>query len=142
MAQVKERDTVKAHYTGKLEDGTVFGASEEGEPIEFEVGAGKVIPGFEKAVIGMEPGDKKVVEVGPQDAFGAFRDDLVMEFERDQFPKDADVKTGKLFEATGPDGRTLALSVVDVQENKVVVDANHPLAGKDLTIEVELVEIL
>lgn len=140
MAQAQHNDQVSVHYTGKLEDGTVFDSSQEGEPLVFRIGEGTLIPGFEEAVIGMEPGETKVENLPPERAFGPFRDELVQSIDRGEFPPDAEIEVGRQFQAAGPQG-PMVLSVVDVEGDKVTVDANHPLAGKRLTFEISLVEI-
>lgn len=141
MAQAKSGDTVRVHYSGKLDDGTVFDTSEKREPLEFTIGGESLIAGFEQAVIGMEPGERKTQRVPSDEAYGPFRNELVHEIQRSQFPEDADLSVGQRFRATaGPE--TIILSVVDIGEEQVTVDANHPLAGKDLVFEIELVEIL
>jgi len=142
MATAKEKDKVRVHYTGKLEDGTVFDSSVEREPVEFTIGEERLIPGFEKAVLGMEPGEKKVESVVAGEAYGPFRDELVQELSRQDFPEDITVSQGQRFEARTASGQPLMLTVVDVADDKVTVDANHPLAGKDLVFEIELLEIL
>ena len=142
MAEAKAQDTVRVHYTGKLEDGTVFDSSLEREPLEFTIGEERLIPGFENAVVGMQPGDKKVESIAAREAYGPFRNELVQELSRSEFPPDMNVAQGQRFEARTSSGQPLVLTVVDVTGEKVTVDANHPLAGKDLTFEIELVEIL
>ncbi|MFO7973964.1 MAG: peptidylprolyl isomerase [Candidatus Hydrogenedentota bacterium] len=142
MAEAKEKDKVRVHYTGKLDDGTVFDSSREREPLEFTIGEERLIPGFEQAVVGMAPGEKKVENVGAGDAYGPFRDELVQELSRNDFPDDIDISQGQRFEARTANGQPLMLTVVDVADEKVTVDANHPLAGKDLVFEIELLEIL
>jgi peptidylprolyl isomerase len=141
MAQAQQNDTVRVHYTGKLEDGTVFDTSREREPLEFTLGQGAIIPGFEEAVVGMEPGQTKTEVLTPEKAYGPFRDELVITIEREQFPEDATIEVGQRFEASGPQG-PMILSVVDVEGDQVTADANHPLAGKALVFEIDLVEIV
>ena len=140
MAQAQHNDQVSVHYTGKLEDGTVFDSSQEREPLVFRIGEGTLIPGFEEAVIGMEPGETKVENLPPERAFGPFRDELVQTIDRGEFPPDAEIEVGRQFQAAGPQG-PMVLSVVEVEGDKVTVDANHPLAGQRLTFEISLVEI-
>ncbi len=141
MAQAKEGDTVKVHYTGKLQDGTVFDSSDEREPIEFTIGEGQVISGFEQAVVGMEPGETKTTTVPADEAYGSHRDEMLLEVEREQFPEDIQPETGQQLQISQPDGRTFFVTISDVSESSVTLDANHPLAGKDLTFEIRLVEV-
>ncbi len=143
MAQAKTGDTVKIHFTGKLEDGTVFGSTANREPLEFELGEGRIIPGIEKAVEGMNVGESKTVKVPPEQAYGQHQAELVQEVSRDQFPKDAEPQVGQKFEIPQPDERVQAMvvRVVNVSESTVTLDANHPLAGRDLTFELELMDV-
>lgn len=141
MSVTKDGDTVKVHYTGKLEDGTIFDTSEEHEPIEFTVGQGKIIPGFEKAVIGMSPGDSKTVELSSEEAYGPHRDNLVMVVEKDELPENIEPQEGQHIQVQQKEGNPFMVQVTDVSGDKVTLDANHPLAGKDLTFEIELVSI-
>ncbi len=141
MAVAEQNDVVKVHYTGKLEDGTVFDSSHEREePIEFRIGEGKLIPGFEEAVVGMEPGQQKTETLQPDDAFGPFREELVQTLPRSEFPEDASIEVGQQFQAEGPQG-PMILNVVEIEGDQVTVDANHPLAGKALVFEIDLVEV-
>jgi peptidylprolyl isomerase len=142
MAEAKAQDKVRVHYTGKLEDGTVFDSSRERDPLEFTIGEERLIPGFEKAIVGMQPGETKTENIAANEAYGPFRDELVQELSRKEFPEDMTVTQGQRFEARTANGQPLMLTVVDVSDEKVTVDANHPLAGKDLTFEIELVDIL
>lgn len=142
MAQAKNGDKVKIHYTGKLEDETVFDSSVEREPLEFTVGDGKIIPGFEKAVVGMEPGESKTVTVSPDMAYGPHRKELVVDVERERVPDKLDLKIGGFVQIRQRDGGVIQAKVTGVSEAKVTLDANHPLAGKDLTFDIKLVEIV
>lgn len=142
MGQAKNGDTVKVHYTGKLADGTVFDASVQGDPLEFTLGERDVIRGFEQAVLGMQAGETKTVRIAPQEAYGPHRAELVFEVGRDSFPPDVTPEVGEYFEFQQPDGRRVALTVTKISESSVTLDANHPLAGKELTFDVELVEIV
>jgi len=141
MVQAKSGDIVKVHYTGTLEDGTVFDTSVEREPLEFTLGQGQLIPGFEQAVIGMKVGDLKTIEIPADQAYGPHRDDLILVIERDQLPVDLDPKVGQQLQMMQADGRSIVVTITDVFETTVTIDANHPLAGKKLTFEIELVEI-
>lgn len=141
MAQAKSGDNVKVHYTGKFEDGNVFDSSEGRDPLTFELGAGKIIPGFDKAVTGMDIGDKKTVNIPADDAYGPRHESLVMTVTKKEFPDDADPKVGQQFQTQAQDGRPLNLMVTAIEGENITLDANHPLAGKALTFEIELVEI-
>jgi len=141
-AEAKNGDTVNVHYTGRLGNGTVFESSVGGEPFEFTIGAGRVIPGFEQAVIGMQPGESKTVVVPPDQAYGPYRDELVMVTDRDHLPPDWEPQVGQQFPLTQPDGRVVWATVIDVSESSITLDANHHLAGKELTFDITLVEII
>lgn len=142
MAKAKIGDRVKVHYTGKLEDGTVFDSSLEGEPLEFTIGSGEIIPGFEDEIIGMEEGEKKTFTIPTDKAYGPHREELMLTVGRDEFPPDIQPSEGQQLQLRQPDGRVFYVVVIEVNEKTVTLDANHPLAGKDLTFDVELVEIL
>jgi len=134
-------DTVRVHYTGTLEDGTTFDTSVGREPLEFTLGEGKMIPGFEKAIYGLKVGKSKTVTIPTEEAYGPHRDDLVIVVEREQLPANLHPKVDQQLQMQQTDGRTAVVIVTDVSETTITVDANHPLAGKDLTFEIELVEI-
>ena len=140
-AKAKEGDTVKVHYTGKLKDERIFDSSQDAEPLELTVGSGQVIPGFEKAVIGMSVGDSKTVEIAADEAYGPYRDELVVEVDRERIPEDLAVEVGQPLVLRQAEGPPIRVMVTDISEQSVTLDANHPLAGEDLTFEVELVEI-
>ena len=140
--QAKNGDTVQINYTGKLSDGTVFDSSVGGTPLEFKLGAATVIPGFEKAVLGMKVGEKKTITIPMNEAYGPHQDDMVMEIPRDQLSKDLIPAVGQHLQSTNKDGTTIVVVVTKVTDTTITVDANHPLAGKDLTFELELVKIL
>ena len=141
MAQAKNGATVKVHYTGKLDDGTVFDSSEGREPLEFTLGAGQLIPGFDTAVDGMAIGEKKTVTIPHDQAYGPYHEQMVVEANRDQFPPEANPQIGMQFESRGEDGQNFVVTVTAVDGEKITLDANHPLAGKDLTFEIEVVEV-
>lgn len=141
MANAKEGDTVKVHYKGLLKDGTVFDSSYEREPLEFRIGEHRVIPGFEKAVVGMEPGESKKETIEADSAYGERRDDMVISVGREQVPSNIEPEVGQRLQMSTPDGRQIPVVIAEVEEAHVKLDANHPLAGKDLTFELELVEI-
>ncbi len=141
MAQAKIGDTVRVHYTGTLEDGQQFDSSSGRDPLEFTIGRGAVIPGFENAVIGMAPGESRSVTIPSQEAYGDHRPEAVQEIERAQIPPGLEVEPGMRLEASDKEGHPLLVTVVEVSDSAVTLDANHPLAGEDLTFEIELVEI-
>lgn len=138
---VKDGDTIKMHYTGKLTDGSVFDSSVGGEPLEFTVGAGEIIPGLDQAVIGMQVGQRKTVTVNAEDAYGQRRDDLVIKVDRQDLPPQIDPVAGMLLQMRTGSGRYIPVKIADVTAEQVTIDANHPLAGQGLTFEVEIVEI-
>ncbi|NLP03384.1 MAG: peptidylprolyl isomerase [Fibrobacter sp.] len=133
-------DTVRVLYTGKLKDKTVFDSS-DGEPLEFVIGDGMVIPGFEEAVIGMEVGQHKTIEVSSNKAYGPHLDGLVATVSRSQFPDSVVPEKGKQIRVANQLGQTFVMTIIDVTDGSVTLDANHPLAGKDLVFEIDLVQI-
>ncbi|MCP4329073.1 MAG: peptidylprolyl isomerase [Alphaproteobacteria bacterium] len=141
MSHAKAGDTVKVHYAGSLADGTEFDSSNGREPLQFTIGAGQVIPGFDAAATGMAVGDKKTVEIPCADAYGEHDSNQVQEVDRAQIPAEIDISPGARLQASAPDGAQLVLTVVAADDDKVTLDANHPLAGKDLTFEIEMVAI-
>lgn len=141
MAQASNGDNVRIHYTGRLHDGTVFDTSENRDPLGFELGAGQVIPGFEEAVQGMEPGQRQTVTVAAEKAYGPRRDDLVLSFPREQLPEGVDPEPGQQLQMQTQEGQAVQVTVRDATEEALILDANHPLAGHDLTFDIELVEI-
>lgn len=142
MTQANQGDTVRIHYTGRLTDGTQFDSSQGREPLEFQVGSGQIINGLDKQVEGMSVGDSATVTIPAEEAYGPHRPEGVQSVPREQIPEGVDVSPGARLQATGGDGRTMTLTVVGSTEEEVTVDANHPLAGKDLVFDVELVEIV
>ncbi len=141
MAQAEQGDEVQVHYTGKLEDGTVFDTSEDGEPLNFTIGENRVIPGFEEAVTGMEPGDSKTTEVEPEQAYGEHREDMVMEMERDQIPDDVEPEVGQQLQLRLENGQTVPVLITALGEESVTIDANHPLAGRKLIFDIEVLDV-
>ena len=141
MTQAKEGDTVKIHYTGSLEDGTVFDSSQGRDPLAFTIGSGQVIPGFEEAVTGMAPSEKKNVTISVDKAYGPRNEELVIEVPRNQVPPDLEPEVGQKLQMQGPNNQMIVVEVKNVTEEQVVLDANPPLAGKDLIFDIELVEI-
>lgn len=142
MTKAKEGDTVRIHYSGKLTDGTEFDSSEGGAPLEFEIGSGQIIPGLEQQIVGMEPGETNKVTVAAEDAYGPHHPEHVQDIPKESLPADLDVEVGSRLQATTSDGRQVPLTVVEVGDAHIKVDANHPLAGQDLVFDVELVEIV
>lgn len=142
MSKVKNGDTVKVHYTGKLEDGSVFDSSVERDPLEVTLGEGKLIPGFEDAVIGLEVGDKTTASIASADAYGERREDLEVTVERSQLPEDIEPQVGMQLQLNQPNGQPVPVQVTKVEDENIIIDANHPLAGKDLTFDIELIEIV
>lgn len=142
MSKVKDGDTVKVHYTGKLEDGSVFDSSVERDPLEITLGEGKLIPGFEKAVVGLEVGDKTTAAIESADAYGDRREDLEVTIERTQLPEDIEPEVGMQLQLNQPNGQPVPVQIIKVEDENIVIDANHPLAGKDLTFDIELVDIV
>ncbi len=140
--QATNGDTVRVHYTGKLTDGTEFDSSVGRDPIELTLGGGMVIPGFEDALLGMTPGDSKNVTIAPVEAYGPHDASLVQVVERERIPAEIDLDVGTGLQTSDGSGNTIRLTVVAVDDDNVTVDANHPLAGKDLTFDLELVEVV
>jgi len=141
LSKVKDGDTVKVHYTGTLTDGTVFDTSAEREPLEFTLGQGQLIPGFEKAVEGMSVGDSAEVDIPSDEAYGEAREDLVITVPKDQLPDDVEPQVGMQLQVNQQDGQPIPVRITEVGDENLTLDANHPLAGQDLKFEIELVEI-
>jgi peptidylprolyl isomerase len=141
MQQAKRGDTVHVHYRGTLDDGSEFDSSAGSDPIVFTLGAGQVIPGFENAIEGMSTGEKKTERIEAENAYGDRRDELVFTVGRDQMPDGSEVEVGDMLKVGFPDGSDAAVQVAAVDGQSVTLDANHPLAGKNLTFELELVSI-
>jgi peptidylprolyl isomerase len=141
MAQAKEGDKVRVQYEGFLDDGSLFDSASEDEPFEFILGEGTVIPGFENAVMGMNEGDEKTVSVGPDEAYGDYRNDLVGVVERSQIPNEIDPEVGMVLQARSPEGAVTNVTVTDLTDDTLTLDGNHPLAGKELKFDIKLVEI-
>lgn len=131
-------DTVRVHYTGKLDDGTTFDSSAGRDPLEFQVGAGQVIPGFDNAVSGMAPGDQRTVTIPATEAYGEHRTEMVLEVSKDQLPPGLDPGIGDQLQLQTADGQPVPVRVTEVSTDGVTLDANHPLAGQDLTFEIKL----
>tara|TARA_B100000809_G_C14871247_1_gene435619 strand:- start:218 stop:664 length:447 start_codon:yes stop_codon:yes gene_type:complete len=141
MSQVKENNIVKVNYTGKLSDGQVFDSSEGKEPIEFTLGQGQLISGFEKGLIDMKLNEKKTITIAKEDAYGEVNKDLIQEVEKSQLPQDMTPEVGMGLVSKSPDGQEMNLLVVEVREETIVIDGNHPLAGKELIFDLEVLAI-
>lgn len=142
MQQVKSGDKIKVHYHGRLTDGTTFDSSEGREPLEFEVGGGMVIAGFDNGVLGMAIGEKKTIEIPVDEAYGAANPEMLVEYPLNQFPEDMAPEAGMRLNMTNGSGQVIPVVIKEVKEDLVVLDANHPLAGQDLVFDLELVEIV
>ena len=142
MTQAKSGDTVAVHYTGKLDDGTVFDSSVNRDPLEFSIGAGNVIPGFEQAIIGMSPGESKTQTIPANEAYGPHREEMVLVVDRQQMPSDVPIDVGQQFQIRQQGGQDIPVIVTDISDARVTLDANHPLAGQDLIFDIQLVEIV
>jgi FKBP-type peptidyl-prolyl cis-trans isomerase 2 len=142
MAQAQHGDKVKVHYHGKLRNGETFDSSDGREPLEFTLGSGQVIRGFDEGIKGMQVGEKKTVEIPVEDAYGVKSEDMVIEFPRDQFPPDMVPEQGMQLMMNSESGQSFPVRIAEVKEDTVILDANHPLAGQDLIFDIELVEIV
>ena len=142
MTQAKTGDTVRIHYTGTLDDGTQFDSSDGRDPLEFALGGGQVIPGFDSAVDGMAVGESKSVTIPPDEAYGQRHEQLVQQVPRTTLPEDMEPAVGMQLQSKSPDGQVMNLVVTEIVDDSITVDANHPLAGQTLTFAIELVEIV
>jgi peptidylprolyl isomerase len=136
---IENGNIVNVHYTGKLTDGSVFDSSEGRDPLKFQVGSGQIIPGFETAIMGKNVGDKVTVTIEPSDAYGDVREELFVKIPNDKLP--GEVEVGQILEATSEDGRSSQVLVHEVNEDHVIIDGNHPLAGKELIFDIEVVSV-
>ncbi|MGJ5676593.1 MAG: FKBP-type peptidyl-prolyl cis-trans isomerase [Nostochopsis sp.] len=141
MGQAKLGDTVKVHYTGKLDDGTVFDSSAERDPLQFSIGEGLVIPGFEQAVVGMAPGESKRTNIPADEAYGPYRPELVMVVEKERIPTDVSVEVGQMLQISQSNGQAIPVVVTEISDSQITLDANHPLAGQELIFDIQLVQI-
>lgn len=141
MSQARQGDIVKVRYTGMLDDGTTFDTSDGREPLQFVIGSGSLIPAFEQAVVGMLPGDSKSVHIPAAEAYGPYMEDLVLEVDKNQIPSHIAPEEGMQLQITQDDGSSTIVKVVRLTTEKVFLDANHPLAGQDLTFDIELLDI-
>ena len=142
MAQVKSGDKIKVHYHGKLNDGETFDSSEGRDPLEFEVGSGMVIKGFDDGVTGMSVGEKKTINIPFAEAYGPINPEMIIEMPKDRFPEDLELGIGMPLMMSDQQGQQFQVKIVEIKEEAVMLDANHHLAGKDLTFYLELVEIV
>ena len=142
MAQAKSGDTVKIHYTGRLDDGTVFKTSCGYKPLEFRIGKSMLIPAFQETVVGMKPGNSRTVKIVAGEAYGPRHEQMVVAVDRNKFPENVKPSIGLELDICQQSGKVSLVKVIDVSECSVTLDANHPLAGKDLTFDIELVEII
>jgi FKBP-type peptidyl-prolyl cis-trans isomerase 2 len=142
MTQAKRGDTVKIHYTGKFDDGTEFATSINDVPLQFTIGEGQVIPGLEHAVMGMSPGDAKTAQIMADQAYGAYQERKVVEINRSRFPPNFDLQVGTVLRMRKAGGEKIKRIVTALSDTRVMADANHPLAGEDLTFDLRLIEIV
>ena len=142
MAQAKTGDIVKVHYTGKLNDGEVFDTSADREPLEFTIGENKLIPDFEQAIIGMEPGDSKSIQIACENAYGPHQEEMVMVIDRKEVPEGLNPQVNQRLQVQQQSGQSFVVMVTAVSEENITLDGNHPLAGKDLTFDIQLTEIV
>jgi FKBP-type peptidyl-prolyl cis-trans isomerase 2 len=141
MQKAQKGDTVRVHYTGRLTDETVFDSSQGKEPLEVTIGEGKLIPGFEKQLVGMQVGETKSLEIEPEEAYGTRNDQLTTVVQRTDLPKDLEPEVGQRLQVTQPDGSAFVVQVTEMDDASVTLDANHPLAGETLKFDIELTEI-
>ena len=141
MAKIKTGDTVKVHYTGKLDDGTVFDSSHDRDPLEFTIGDGRIIPGFEEALTGMDLNESKTVKIPSDKAYGPYQNELCMEVEKSQFPPHINPQIGQQLQIPRSDGQTVLFLVTQITDKTITLDANNPLAGKDLIFDLQVVGI-
>lgn len=141
MLKAKDGDNVRVHYTGTLDDGTVFDSSLNREPIQFTLGKGQLIKGFEDAVTGMSVGETKTVRIPSNEAYGPHRNELILKFNKTDFPSNIEPDEGLVLDLRSPDGKSLLAQIIEISEDNVTLDGNHPLAGKDITFKIDLVEV-
>lgn len=141
MSKAEEGKTVKVHYTGTLKNGEVFDSSKEKEPLEFKLGEGQLIPGFEKAVVGMKVGDSTTISIPSAEAYGDAREDLIIAVPKDQLPTEIEPQIGMQLQVNQENGQPVPVRITDITDTELKLDANHPLAGEDLTFDIELVNV-
>ena len=142
MQQAKSGDKVKVHYHGRLTSGETFDSSAGRQPLEFEVGSGAVIKGFDEGVTGMKVGEKKTVNIPAQEAYGEINPDMIIEYPRAQFPEHIEIKVGEQLVMSSASGQQFQVRIAEVKDDVILLDANHPLAGEELIFDIELVEIV
>jgi peptidylprolyl isomerase len=142
MPKAKAGDTIRVHYTGKLEQGVIFDSSRGEEPLQFKIGEGRLIPGFEEAVIGMAPGETKTIRIPPEKGYGRYREDKVITIERKDLPVEIVLAVGMTLEFCAPEGQMVPVEITELTGTTVTLDANHPLADQNLIFDIELVEIV
>lgn len=142
MQAVKNGDTVRVHYHGRLTNGTTFDSSEGRDPLEFQVGAGMVIKGFDNGVVDMVPGDKKTLNIPVEEAYGPKNEELIMDFPKQNIPEDLNPQVGMELQMSNPQGQVFPVKVTAISSEFITLDANHPLAGEPLVFDIELVEIV
>jgi peptidylprolyl isomerase len=142
MTQAKEDDTVRVHYTVKLDDDTILGSTKNEEPLQFTLGKGQVLAGFEQAIVGMNSGESKTVLVTADQAFGPHLDEMVLVLDRGRLPEGLNPKEGDRIQLQAPSGETMTVAVTDVSSSTITIDCNHPLAGKDLIFDIEFIDVV
>ena len=142
MAQAKNGDTVKVHYNGRLGTGVLFDTSEGSDPLQFEIGSGRLISGFEEAVIGMSPGEKKTVHIPPEKGYGLYRDDRVIKIDQKDLPEDIVPAEGMTLEICASNGVMVPVQITEIEGSTITLDANHPISEQTLIFEIELLEIV
>jgi len=142
MEQAKLGDTVRVHYSGKLDTGFIFDSSQGSDPLEFELGCGRFIPGFEEAIVGMSPGESKTTVIPPEKGYGNYREERVMKLDRKDLPEDIDPQDGMTLEICAPSGVVVPVQITEISDSIITLDANHPLVDQILTFEITLVEIV
>ncbi len=141
MTEAKQGNSVKVHYKGTFSDGTLFDSSKGCDPLAFTIGQGQVIPGFEDTVIGMSPGETKRVVITADQAYGPHLSEMVADVDRSQFPEHITPEIGQVLQLKRPDGQPIRITITAISGSTITLDANHPMAGKDLTFEIQLMEI-
>lgn len=141
MKTAEEGNTVKVHYTGTLDNGNIFDSSRKRDPLEFTIGKGRLIPEFEKAVVGMNVGDSREIKINAENAYGKRREEFIVNIDKEYVPREIDPKVGMNLQLKNPENRLMNAIIISVSEDHITLDANHPLAGENLTFNIELVEI-
>lgn len=141
MSTIKDGDTVSVHYTGTLTSGEVFDSSLEREPLKFTLGMGQLIPGFERAIMGLSVGQKATTNIPSKEAYGEHNSEMVLEVPKNQLPPEIDAQVGMQLQLNQPDGQAIPVQITQIKEEMITIDANHPLAGKNLNFDIEIIEI-